>query len=157
MPKPDVYMKSILNSPARVESESHPWQVIQTLEFLKNESPSFMLEVFRMFKSVVFEPGEIIVQQGAEGDGMYFMQEGHADVWLDDQLLAKIGAGIPFGEMALLSGEKRMATVRALTWCITMRLSKRDFDTLRSRYPRFDSRIQALVKERLVSNSMRAS
>ena len=150
-------MNAMLSSGAEIESESHPWRVVKALEFLKSESPSFMLEVMRMFKSVVFEPGEAIVHQGTEGDSMYFMQEGHADVWLDDQLLANIGAGMPFGEMALLSGEKRMATVRAQTWCITMRLSKRDFDTLRSRYPRFDSRIRALVKERLASNSMRDS
>ena len=127
------------------------------MEFLKNESPAFMLEVFRMFKSVVFEPGEVIVQQGLEGDGMYFMQEGHADVWLDDVLLANIGPGMPFGEMALLSGEKRMATVRAQTCCITLHLSKLDFDRLRSRHPEFDSQLQALVAQRVASNAARSA
>lgn len=72
-------MNAILNRSAEVDSESHPWRVVKALDFLKNESPSFMLEVIRMFKSVVFEPGEVIVQQGTEGDAMYFMQEGHAD------------------------------------------------------------------------------
>ena len=63
--------------------------------------------------------------------------------------VALLGHGSPFGETALLQGEKRMASIRALSYCDVYRLSKADFDQLRERYPDFDAQVKEVVAARL--------
>jgi len=72
-----------------------------------------------------FEPGELIVEEGRTGNGLFIIVSGSADVikglqTAQPRTVAKLGAGEPIGEMALLGEWPRSATVRALepTECI---------------------------------------
>ena len=63
-----------------------------------------------------FYPLEVIVHQGAPGSGLYTILSGGADVVLhnekgEDILLTSLGDGRMFGEVSLLDGEPRSATV----------------------------------------------
>ena len=60
----------------------------------------------------------------------------------------KVGRS-PFGETALIQGEKRMASIRALDYCDVYKLSKADFDALRERYPDFDAQVKKVVEDRM--------
>lgn len=62
--------------------------------------------------------------------------------------IAGIGAGSPFGEAALLNGEKRNASIRALSYCDVYRLDKSDFDALRSKYAEFNVKVEEVVGKR---------
>jgi CRP-like cAMP-binding protein len=66
-------------------------------------------------KSVDFGDGESIVRQGEPGHSMYIVVSGRAVVTLEDSgvELATIEAGGYFGEMSLLTGDPRTATVIA--------------------------------------------
>src|SRR2546423_2104412 len=75
-----------------------------------------------------FGRGERVIEEGAEGDSMFILLRGAAEV-----LVSKNGSTIPvaslrsgdcFGEMSLLTGEKRSATVRANGDCYVMEISK---------------------------------
>jgi len=75
-----------------------------------------------------FGRGERVIEEGAEGDSMFILLRGAAEV-----SVAKNGSTIPvaslrsgdcFGEMSLLTGEKRSATVRADGDCYVMEISK---------------------------------
>jgi branched-chain amino acid transport system substrate-binding protein len=78
--------------------------------------------------------GTTLVQQGASGDSMYLIAEGSVDVILEEKMtkgketeeqhLAILGAHQFFGDMALLTGEKRSATVRARTHVIAYKITK---------------------------------
>lgn len=75
-----------------------------------------------------FGRGERVIEEGAEGDSMFVLLRGTAQV-----LVAKNGASIRvgvlragdcFGEMSLLTGERRTATVRAENDCEVLEISK---------------------------------
>lgn len=75
-----------------------------------------------------FGRGERVIEEGAEGDSMFVLLRGSANV-----SVAKNGAAIRvgtlhsgdcFGEMSLLTGERRTATVRAVADCYVMEISK---------------------------------
>ncbi|MCC6791106.1 MAG: cyclic nucleotide-binding domain-containing protein, partial [Thermomicrobiales bacterium] len=73
--------------------------------------------------------GEYIVRQGETGDALYLIESGEADVRVrtlagDVMTVATLRAGDYFGEIALVSGEKRTADVVAVTPMSVLRLDK---------------------------------
>src|SRR5207247_7417392 len=59
-------------------------------------------------------PGEAVVHQGDQGEEMFFILEGHAEVRIGegtDSVLATLNPLQFFGEMSLLTGERRSATI----------------------------------------------
>ncbi len=75
-----------------------------------------------------FGRGERVIQEGAEGDSMFVLLRGAAQVSVSKNgssiPVASLGAGDCFGEMSLLTGERRTATVRAESDCYVMEISK---------------------------------
>ncbi len=75
-----------------------------------------------------FGRGERVIQEGAEGDSMFLLLRGAAQVSVSKNgssiPVATLNAGDCFGEMSLLTGERRTATVRAETDCYVMEISK---------------------------------
>jgi small-conductance mechanosensitive channel/CRP-like cAMP-binding protein len=79
-------------------------------------------------RRVHFGRGERIIEQGAEGASMFVLLQGEAAVWISQNgTMVRVGglrAGDCFGEMSLLTGEKRTATVRAEVDCEVIEISK---------------------------------
>lgn len=78
----------------------------------------------------VFEDGQIIIQQGELGDCMYVVQAGLVEVIVtqdgSERIMAILGQGEFFGEMALFDRAVRMATVRALGEARVLTVDKRN-------------------------------
>ena len=62
-----------------------------------------------------YEQGQAIVQQGDEGRELFLILDGTIDVEVDGDEVAEIGPGALLGELALLEGGKRTATLWATT------------------------------------------
>ena len=58
-------------------------------------------------------PGEVIIQQGDEGDNFYIIDSGEVEVYVNGEKMVTIGEGGSFGELALIYGTPRAATVKA--------------------------------------------
>lgn len=58
-------------------------------------------------------PGEVIIQQGDEGDNFYIVDSGDVEVFVNGERVVTIGEGGSFGELALIYGTPRAATVKA--------------------------------------------
>jgi len=58
-------------------------------------------------------PGEVIIQQGDEGDNFYIIDTGEVEVYVNGEKMVTIGEGASFGELALIYGLPRAATVKA--------------------------------------------
>jgi MFS family permease len=63
---------------------------------------------------VSYDAGDPIVREGDPGDGFYLVTEGEVRVSKDGRELRRMGAGSSFGEIALLRGVPRTASVTAL-------------------------------------------
>jgi rhodanese-related sulfurtransferase len=80
--------------------------------------------------------GDVVIQQGSEGDYFYAIVSGRCIVTRETPLnkdgirLAELGVGDTFGEEALISEAKRNATVTMLSDGVLMRLNKQDFREL---------------------------
>ena len=75
-----------------------------------------------------FGRGEQVIQEGAEGDSMFVLLRGAARVWVSKNgssiPVATLSAGDCFGEMSLLTGESRTATVEAESDCYVLEIGK---------------------------------
>jgi CRP/FNR family transcriptional regulator, cyclic AMP receptor protein len=62
-----------------------------------------------------FAAGDTVTQEGTGGAGFFIVEEGTADVTVDGAQRGTIGPGDYFGEIALLTGSDRTATITATT------------------------------------------
>ena len=93
--------------------------------------------------------GQMFIWEGAPGDSLYLIQRGTVDVRRRGQVLATLGPGHAFGEMALLDGLPRNADVIANTDCDLLRLDAAYFSMLCQQVPNLRILLTHLVAHRL--------
>jgi CRP-like cAMP-binding protein len=76
-----------------------------------------------------------IVQQGAAGDGLYVLLAGQLEVLSGELRVAEISVGESCGELALVDGRPRQATVRAVSNAFVLRLPQPAFARALARQP----------------------
>ena len=81
-------------------------------------------------KEYRYEPGATIVNEGAKGDELFLLLEGRAVVSRSGKTLTRLTAGDFFGEMAVIDGRPRTATVVADGPVDCLVLKQKDFKTL---------------------------
>ncbi len=118
---------------------------------LGKESIDFIVERLK-FKT--FDKDTIICKVGDPGDTMYIIITGTVDICIYsadnvEQVVATLTAGDYFGEMALLTGETRSATVRAKQESEMFLLHKNDFDVILERFPSISLSMGKIVSKRL--------
>ncbi len=85
-------------------------------------------------EEVVYSTGQAIIEEGALGDTMYLIVEGEVDVHRGDDSLAVLKSQDYFGEMTILDGEPRSASVTALQDCLLLRINQTDFQAILRRH-----------------------
>lgn len=104
-------------------------------------------------------PGEIIFDEGEEGQALYVIVSGQVIIChpgQTEQPLAELAAGSFFGELALLDNAPRTAQARARSECELAVLFRGDFERLMESHARIASRI-ALQLARNLSQRLRNS
>jgi len=122
--------------------------MLMKVDLFKNAEDLFVREAIQMLKPLIYLPNDYIIRQGEYGDCMYFLSRGEIEVLINDKQVAKLGPGSTFGETSLLIGEKRSATIHTMSHCEVYRLSKSDFDSLRSRFPEFNDEMEEISRQR---------
>jgi small-conductance mechanosensitive channel/CRP-like cAMP-binding protein len=101
-----------------------------------------------------FLPGEPIVRQGEPGQELFVILEGEAEVWLEHEgrstRINQMHRGQFFGEMSLLTGEPRSATVRAVTPLKVVQVGKAALSRIVQEDQRIIERIGEVVARRQV-------
>jgi small-conductance mechanosensitive channel/CRP-like cAMP-binding protein len=102
-----------------------------------------------------YAPGEIMTRQGAVGHWLYMIVEGDASVRVEaegglEREVARLGAGTFFGEMSLMTGAPRSATVVSLTEMECYRLDKAAFQEIIAGRPELAERVAEVLALRQV-------
>ncbi|HHM01500.1 MAG TPA: cyclic nucleotide-binding domain-containing protein [Caldithrix abyssi] len=123
---------------------------VPIFKMLGKESIDFIVERLK-FKT--FEKGENICEIGDPGEEMFIIISGETDICIGEkgnqQVVATLKSGDYFGEMALLTGEPRSATVKANEKTETFVLYKNDFDVILEKYPSISLSMGKIVSQRL--------
>ena len=106
------------------------------------------------------QAGEISFSAGDPGDALYIVARGTVDVLANGmrdsqtpgEAIAQLGVGQAFGEMSLLSGGPRTATIRAAEDTDLMKIGKKDFDQLVAADRQLADAVQQISHQRAISN-----
>lgn len=109
-----------------------------------------------------YSDGEQIVQEGAPGLSMFALVEGTAGVhrgWASDhqRQVATLEAGAIFGEVALGSGARRVATVVAQGEAVALEFPRESMAQVSLRHPHVGEQLATFCRDRLLANALRAS
>ena len=122
---------------------------LATVEIFRTFSEKDLSRVAEMAKEIDFGPGVAITQEGEPGGRFFVLLEGDADVNVDGKTVKTLGAGDSFGEISLIDGRPRTATVVARTSVRTMSLASWNFLPLLLEYPSMAEAVLLAVCERL--------
>ena len=89
-----------------------------------------LCELGRRTDHRVVGQGEVLIRQGDPGDFLGVLLSGTADVDCDGHRIGSLSPGEHFGEMALIDGEERSATITATSEVVLLLVSAADFDAL---------------------------
>lgn len=110
-------------------------------------------------RELVIHSGEILFEEGEPGASMYLIARGAVQVVRrvgDREIIVDIlGAGDVVGEMALLSGEPRRATIVALTPTTLGEIGRADLDALTEASPGLRERLVSAFERRAFDNHVR--
>jgi CRP/FNR family cyclic AMP-dependent transcriptional regulator len=94
-----------------------------------------LLRLAAAAKVVQHEPGKAVADQGGSGIGFHLIVAGQAAVSIDGEPRPDLGPGDYFGEVSLVDGKPRSASVTALTYLTTVSLTSWDIRPLFEQEP----------------------
>ena len=105
---------SLFGSMTDAVKESIGISMLKKVKILETLSIKQLNTIARSLISQDFSEGEVIIKQGDIGDSFYLVASGQVSVHVNHVQVAELGSGSFFGEMSLLSNERRNATVTAI-------------------------------------------
>jgi len=108
--------------------------------------------MFPRLEAVEVAEGDIVVREGDPAGAMYFVEDGRLEATVGSgaevHVAGFLRTGDIFGERSLVTGEPRVATVRALTGARLLKLDRDSFHELAGRFPGFANRVAEMAAGR---------
>jgi hypothetical protein len=106
---------------------------------------------------VEYKAGDLVVAQGEPGDSLFLVTTGTVKAWIRNRegryvLVRRLGDGDFFGEISVLSGSPRTATVVAATPCEMLELDRATLDGITAQYPRVREVLQRFYEQRIATS-----
>ncbi|XP_038073833.1 potassium/sodium hyperpolarization-activated cyclic nucleotide-gated channel 1-like [Patiria miniata] len=124
--------------------------LVACVPFFQNADPNFVTRVVVLLMFEVFQPGDYIIREGTFGDRMFFIQQGVVDVITSDgEIATTLSDGSYFGEICLLTEERRVASVRTDGYCALFSLGVENFHKVLREFPSMRKTMQEVALRRL--------
>lgn len=146
---------------------------LSTLKFsglLKNCDEDIQEKFAKNMRKLTFKSGETICEQDDTGDTMFIVAEGVVDVSIkvvvksedgteqsSSKVVATLADGDYFGEMALLRGERRAATITAKSDVVLYEIRRETVHEFVEQYPDFAHKLSEAIVERNSENEEKVS
>lgn len=154
---PDRKSATLVSAPPEPELRPSPSRAhdLQKIDLFRALSYEECMAVESRLKPTEFAPLQVVVKEGGPGDSMFFIQSGAVEVRRKDPntgidfLLTELKAGCCFGEMALLTGKPRAASVIAIEPTTCGVLEHADFEEVLLAYPKIGLALSRVLADRL--------
>lgn len=107
-----------------------PVEVLRKVPLFAELADDDLEQVARVFKKRQFSTGETVTKEGAGGAAFFLIESGQADVTVRGRPRPPLTAGAHFGEVALIDGQQRSATIVASSELVCYGLTYWDFQPL---------------------------
>ena len=132
---------------------------LKKFPLLKNLTDEDLTSLETYVKEEIFNENEDIITEGDMGDTLYILISGSVDVikktiYDDEFVCASLNDSMHclFGEMAVIDSDKRSATIKAKTKCVTLSLNKESFDDFCNKHPYAGIELLKLMNANIVRN-----
>jgi len=143
----------------KLHSSHRSFLLIQKMPIFQRMEAGCLQEVSRRLKVIRVDAQEVLFKAGQEGDSMYFVNSGVAQVLVDGMEIDRKRVGGFFGETALVLSSKRTATVKSLgsnayaghntEAAEFFQLSRADFEAVIEKYPVLKSRLNTIAEDNM--------
>lgn len=142
-------------------------RALQQVDLFSGLSPQLQRKLADHLEFTPFAAGEAVTREGEQDDGFYMIVEGEAIVRIgsssndssavfNSREVARLLPGQFFGEMSLMTGEARTATVVAVTDLRCYRMNKQAFEEILKEEPQVAEQIaEVLVNRRMALTAAR--
>ena len=131
-------------------------ELLSKCDLLRHLPPEGIESVLPYIRRRHLKAGEILFHAGDPGDALYIVAKGQVEVLADStanaRSMAHLGEGHAFGEMALISGGARTATIRAAGAADLLEIAKDDFQHLVEHDPQLAHAVRRLSHDRAITN-----
>jgi CRP-like cAMP-binding protein len=130
-------------------------ELLATCDLMRHLPAEQIEQILPCIRDRQLKAGEILFKAGDAGDALYIVARGKVEVLTDGSrggAIAVLGAGHAFGEMSLLSGGPRTATVRAVEDAELLQIGKHDFDQLVAADHQLADAVKRISHQRAISN-----
>ena len=142
-----------------------PESILSNIDLFKMLPPNEKQVIVERLHRQVYLKGEVVVREGENGGSFFIVIKGNLEVLKQKKdgsptVIGALSAGQFFGELALLTGEPRSATIKAVTDSELLRLEKSDFKEILERHPSLADTLAEVVSSRqavLVQHSAKES
>lgn len=112
-----------------------------------------LLAVMRGLRLLSFEPGDIVITEGEPGDSLFILTTGAVKAFVRNPAgrhvqVREMSEGSFFGEISVLSGRPRTATVTAAAHCELLELDRATLDSITATHPHVREVLETFYKER---------
>jgi CRP-like cAMP-binding protein len=124
-------------------------ETLGSVPLFKGLSKRELMSILRSSHAVQFPPGQTIIKEGETGKGFFVLTRGKATVSVDGKKVASLGPGSYFGEMAVLDGGPRTATIIAENLVGTLELTSSALLRVLAKEPDVSRSISTELRRRL--------
>jgi CPA2 family monovalent cation:H+ antiporter-2 len=125
--------------------------LVELFPIFADLEPQAREDLLLLFRPRTAAPGDRVIRKGDRADAAYFISKGTVQVKVGGREIP-LGPGDFFGEMALLSGERRSADVTATDYCQFLMLDQREFRSFVASHPQLRAHLDALAAKRSAMN-----
>ena len=140
------------SSPATSTLTHVQWSVFEQID------PDEVRQLLRLARRRRFRKGDSVIREGDPADSLHLIDSGFVSVRVttpagDVATLQMLGPGGHFGDLVMIAGDRRSATVTAASPLETLELRYRDVEQFRSQHPAFEQALLVTLAQQLRSTS----